>query len=897
MKKKLISLFAAASMTLMMFSGIPVSAENEPGQSSADSSVSAVQTDSAASAVQTDSSASAVQTDSTPSGTESSETVTSGNSSDASAEESSEDVRLNSALHSDADLATGYYSIISAVGSSKVMDIEGGSVASGANVQLYHSNDTEAQIFYVTNLGSGLYTIASKKSGMVLDVAGGSTVKGANLQQYTPNGTEAQKFYIGTSAKSGYLTIQSSKSLLCVDIAGGLSDDRTNIQMYTSNDTAAQQWKFEPVRTDAGLSDGYYRIASGISSSKVLDVDGASTSDFGNVQLYDSNGSAAQVFYVNSLGNGLYELMACCSGRLMDLNGGLTTDGRNIDQYWRNGSGAQKWYIRQSAVSGFCTISSSLDSSKVLDAAGGSSANGTNIQLYSSNDTAAQQWSFTSVSQPQVAFAEGLYTIGLFGTAGQVLDIQDESLYNGGNLQLFQSNGTNTQKFYITSSGSGTYMITNANSQLVLDVAGGLSADRTNVQQYESNGTSAQRWKITGCPGRYTIQSVLGKNLDAAGGSSADHTNMQIYTPNGTDAQYFWLQSTKINSTAATTTPVDGGIYMISSALDSSEVISVPGGDYAEGLQMEIFTDKNADYKKFQMQRTSDGYYIIMNVQTGLVLTAKGYGTSTWSAASGTSVIQYNEIESNTYKNYQKWKLIARGDGTFNLVNYTGYYLDVTGGKSDDHTKLDVYTGNGTNAQVFRFSPSSTATSLRSHGYATAPNGETYWLEGTYWTDPTVSDTDFLAAAIYCEGGDQGLAGEMMIGYSMLNRTDLSMIRYTIYQYGQYEICRDRVLTAILTAIHSGDTSDYSKLDECREAAAKCVNGDAIVLTESGLIYGTDGSCKEMTAGTSIARSDFTIYDGFMTTAAFERHNFTPFGHHVIHYKGHYYYVESEIWG
>lgn len=793
-------------------------------------------------------------------------------------------------------LSDGYYRIVSALDSSKVFDIDGGSMDDGGNVQLYHSNGSDAQTFYVKSLGDGLYTLQNLKSGKVLDVANGSTENDANLQQYASNGSAAQQFYISVSSRDGYASISGSNSQLCIDVANASTEDRTNIRMHFANDSPAQQWKFESVRTDAGISDGYYRIGTALASSMVLDISGGSKENGGNLQLYDSNGTAAQVFYVKNLGSGLYEMMACNSGLLIDLQDGTAVPRNNIDQYGRNGSDAQKWYIRQSAASGFCTIASDVDSGMVLDIAGGSSDAGTNIQLYPSNDTPAQQWSFTSVDQPQVPVTDGLYTIGMYGTQGQVLDIQGGSIYNGGNLQLYSSNGTNAQKFYIISRGDGYCQIISANSQLALDVADGSSADGANVQQYASNGSAAQSWKITGCPGRYSIQSALGKTMDVSGGSTADGTNIQIYTPNGTDAQSFRLQGTELNSTASADVPADGGIYMISTVLDTSKVISVPNGDYAEGLVMEINTDHNADYQKFRLQRTSDGYYIIMNVQTGLVLTAKAYGGSTWGAYSGVTVLQYNEIEGDYYKNFQKWKLVNLGDGSWNLVSCSGYYLDVSGGLTDNYTKLDAYDGNGTGAQKFRFSQTSTSASIRTHSYATAPDGKTYWLEGTFWTDPTVSDADFLAAAIYCEGGNQGLAGEMMIGYSMLNRTDLSMMRYVIYQYGQYEICRDRQLTIILQAIHDGNTSGYSNLEECRSAAQKCVNGEGITLEDSAWVYSTDNTCVELKAGAVISRSDFTIYDGFMTPAAFAKHGFTPFGHHVVHYKEHLYYAESEIW-
>lgn len=62
------------------------------------------------------------------------------------------------------------------------------------------------------------------------------------------------------------------------------------------------------------------------------------------------------------------------------------------------------------------------------------------------------------------------------------------------NVQAWESNGTNAQKFFIQQIGDNLYSITNAWSALALDVAGGSAQAGTNVQQYGWNDTNAQKW-------------------------------------------------------------------------------------------------------------------------------------------------------------------------------------------------------------------------------------------------------------------------------------------------------------------------------------------------------------------------------------------------------------------
>lgn len=66
-----------------------------------------------------------------------------------------------------------------------VLDIYGGYTSNGANVQLYRSNDTEAQLFKVTHDSQGYVTFTNVKSGKVLDVYGGTKKNNQNIWQFS----------------------------------------------------------------------------------------------------------------------------------------------------------------------------------------------------------------------------------------------------------------------------------------------------------------------------------------------------------------------------------------------------------------------------------------------------------------------------------------------------------------------------------------------------------------------------------------------------------------------------------------------------------------------------------------------------------------------------------------
>lgn len=93
------------------------------------------------------------------------------------------------------------------------------------------------------------------------------------------------------------------------------------------------------------------------------------------------------------------------------------------------------------------------------------------------------------------------------------------------------------------------YYIKNVYSGKYLDVSGATAADGTNVQQYEFNGTDAQRWAILrkeGSNNEVNIASRVGNDgtyykyvLDINGGGSSDGTNAQIYHFLNSDGQTF----------------------------------------------------------------------------------------------------------------------------------------------------------------------------------------------------------------------------------------------------------------------------------------------------------------------------------------------------------------------
>lgn len=305
---------------------------------------------------------------------------------------------------SDINIATGVSMIITSVANKKlVTDVTSASTANGARVQLYSSNNTNAQKYRFESIGNGTYKIVNINSGKMLDVAGGSTVNGAALQQYTSNNTVAQQWTVRNYG-SGKIALVSVNANKAVDIPGGNAVQQAQLQLYSPNGTVAQQWLVakapltlrERLNETAAkhrqdLPDGTYTFGSKLNTSMKMDVSGASRSNYGNVQIWAGNGTNAQKWKVTHDSNGYVTLASVNSGKVLDVNGGVSANGTNVQQYDSNGTYAQKWIAVKNS-DGSYTFQSALAENAVLDVNGGSSANGTNVQLYTSNGTNAQKW-------------------------------------------------------------------------------------------------------------------------------------------------------------------------------------------------------------------------------------------------------------------------------------------------------------------------------------------------------------------------------------------------------------------------------------------------------------------------------------------------------------------------
>jgi hypothetical protein len=135
-------------------------------------------------------------------------------------------------------------------------------------------------------------------------------------------------------------------------------------------------------RAGSGIGVAPGKVTSGINTGKCVDVRSSGTADGTPVQIYDCNGSGAQIW--THTVNGVTVLTAL--GKCLDVTNGWAISGNSV-QLWNCNTGSnQEWTIGADHTLkslGYC-----------LDVPNSNVGNGNQLQIYTCNGTNAQKWYF-----------------------------------------------------------------------------------------------------------------------------------------------------------------------------------------------------------------------------------------------------------------------------------------------------------------------------------------------------------------------------------------------------------------------------------------------------------------------------------------------------------------------
>ena len=448
------------------------------------------------------------------------------------------------------------------------------------------------------------------------------------------------------------------------------------------------------------LEDGIYTIASKIDENMVIEVPDKSREDEIKIQLAQkARGiNKSQEVKITSIGNGYYTIAFEHSLKVLDVPGASTESGVKLQQYTSNNTVAQQWII-QEAEEGYYYIISRCNG-LYLDIPGGCATDKAKIQLYEGNKTNAQKFSFTKVEEIKSdKIEDGTYYIASALAENKVVSISDGKYNDFANTYIWENEKKEYQKFDIEyDENVDSYIITAVHSNKSLDVSYGGQDNCSNVAQYQTHKGNTEQWilKETEEDGYYNIISRCNYlNLDISCGSSSNGANIQMYEDNGTKAQKFkFIKAEKNKSTNI----IEDGIYAIGTKLNEDKVLQIENNGISNNEMAKFGRKPNTLNKSqmFEIKYLSNGYYEIKQYKS-----QKALEVNDGKHSNGTSIVQNSENNESTI---QQWIIKDAGEGYFYIIaRCNGLFIDIPGGDISGNPTIQMYEGNETDAQKFKF--------------------------------------------------------------------------------------------------------------------------------------------------------------------------------------------------
>lgn len=294
-----------------------------------------------------------------------------------------------------------------------------------------------------------------------------------------------------------------------------------------------------------------------------------------------------------------YRIKNVNSGLYMQVDGAKATNNTNVQQWgtsentihdiWKLIDAGDGYYYLVSAVGDGGTY--------VLDVEGKKTANGTNIDIYQLNNGDNQKFMITKNS-------DGSYKLRPKITGEKsAVEIKDAGKGSGDNVQIWEVNGANCQDWIFesvndpgcTMNTSVIYEFKNANSKMVMDIESGKMESDTNVQQWSAGHYKSQQWTLQAFAGGgnyYYIRSYSNPQYVLRAGSSSNGGNINI-------AEYSTKDSAMLFKFSKNP---DGSYYIMTRASKDACLVEIENASVSSGANVQQWTPTNSNCQKWNAE-------------------------------------------------------------------------------------------------------------------------------------------------------------------------------------------------------------------------------------------------------------------------------------------------------
>ncbi|MGN0584478.1 MAG: RICIN domain-containing protein [Ruminococcus sp.] len=401
-----------------------------------------------------------------------------------------------------------------------------------------HGNDTGSKIYNsseitltsdgkISGAVSGTWSESSGSNDAVFTIGGqkycgkflaAKDEKGKMVMSFTAVGSNNQTIwgnkttsFTGTPRENGYetasftdgsvYTIKNASSNLYMEAAGNIAENNTNVQQWDLNGGDAESTdtpdKWNTWRLfDAG--EGYYYIISQMAdgAAYALDVSGKKADNGTNICIYEFNGGDNQKFKFAKNSDGSYKILTKVSNdkSAVEIENGSAEYGANVQEWEINGAECQNWILENAHNFGtemdtnLIYTFSNANSGLVMDIENGNMAEGSNVQQWESNGFDCQKWKLVPYGDDNCYFIKSCMneSYGLCIEDNGNLSIKNFDKEDKSMLFKFAKNIDDTYSVMTCSSeGSKVLEVKNAGTNI-----------GDNIQQWDMNGHSCQKWNI-----------------------------------------------------------------------------------------------------------------------------------------------------------------------------------------------------------------------------------------------------------------------------------------------------------------------------------------------------------------------------------------------------------------
>lgn len=283
-----------------------------------------------------------------------------------------------------------------------------------------------------------------------------------------------------------------------------------------------------------------YYITSAFSKGRALDLKNGATNVGNNIQLKTLSCGTTQRYKIIKNKDDSYYIQNVKSKKYLGVNNKYTGKAKTkVVLAESNNNPGTKWYIGQNPDA---SISFYTKDGLVIEAL---ENNNTNLQINVSNNSNLQKFIITRtdyINAASISTSKVYYIVSSINNK-KAIDVYAAGTADFTNVDIYDLNKTNAQKFKFKKNSDGSYTIINKGSNKAIDVLENKTANMTNVDIYTLNNTTSQKWyAIKNLDGTISfLGAESGKALDLYAADTQNFSNINIWDWNQTKAQKWKL--------------------------------------------------------------------------------------------------------------------------------------------------------------------------------------------------------------------------------------------------------------------------------------------------------------------------------------------------------------------